>query len=126
MSSPYDTGRFAEVDGLDQVSSHADAARVVSQMLDDLRAHPTKWENPTLERFLDALAASLEALPGLYANRGERYPTQPTWKLLIRSSNGHIRWALLGQPRSGSRARSRCGRRRMPGTLRFAAVRSRS
>lgn len=45
MSSPYDTGRFAEVDGLDQVSSHADAARIVVQMLDDLRAHPTEWEN---------------------------------------------------------------------------------
>lgn len=82
MSSPYDTGRFAEVDGLGQVSSHADAARIVVQMLDDPRAHPTEWENPTLERFLDAPAGRQEGLPGLYANRGEQFPTQPTWKLL--------------------------------------------
>jgi hypothetical protein len=82
VSSPYDTGRFAEVDGLDQVSSRIDAAGIVSQMLNDLRAHPTDWENPTLERFLDALAASLEVLPGVYAHRGEQFPAQPTWKLL--------------------------------------------
>ncbi|MFL6055442.1 MAG: hypothetical protein ACJ72W_21450 [Actinoallomurus sp.] len=82
MSRPYDTGRFAEVDGLDEVSSHVDAAGIVSQMLNDLRAHPTDWENPTLERFLDALAASLEGLPGLYAHRGQQFPAQPTWKLL--------------------------------------------
>lgn len=51
-------------------------------MLTDLRTHPTAWENPTLERFLDALAARLEALPTLYLNRGEQLPDQPTWKLL--------------------------------------------
>ena len=77
MSSPYDTGRFAEVDGLDQVSSHVDAARVVSEMLSDLRTHPNDWENPTLERFLDALAASLEALSGNF----EQVSAQPSWKL---------------------------------------------
>lgn len=34
-----------------------------------------------LERFLEALAASLEGLPGLYAGRGERFPESPTWKI---------------------------------------------
>jgi hypothetical protein len=81
MSSPYDTGRFADVGDLDQVASHTDAARIIEQMLDDLRAHPDEWENSTLERFLDALAASLEGLPPLYANRGEPFPAAPTWKL---------------------------------------------
>ena len=81
MGSPYDTGRFAEVDNLDQVSSHVDAARIVSQMLNDLRTHPDDWENPTLERFLEALAASLESLPGNYAHRDEQSPAQPSWKL---------------------------------------------
>jgi len=39
-------------------------------------------ENHTLDRFLDALAACLDAVPPLHANRGEQLPTQPTWKLL--------------------------------------------
>ncbi len=82
MSNPYETGRFAEVSGLDQIASHTDLARVVNEMLSDLRRHPSDWENPTLERFLDALSASLEGLPSLYANRGESFPDQPTWKLL--------------------------------------------
>jgi hypothetical protein len=83
MSSPYDTGRFADVSHTDlaQVTSHADVARIIEQMLDDLRAHPDEWENGTLERFLDALAASFEALPR-HANRGEPTPNEPTWKLV--------------------------------------------
>lgn len=84
MTSAYDTGRFADVSDQDltAVHSHTDAARIVEQMLADLRAHPDAWENSTLERFLDALAASLDALESLHTNRGEAMPSQPTWKLL--------------------------------------------
>jgi hypothetical protein len=84
MTSPYDTGRFAEVSDLDlaKVHSHTDVARIVEQMHNDLRAHPDAWENPTLDRFLDALAASLDALVPLHTNRGETLPAQPTWQLL--------------------------------------------
>lgn len=84
MTSPYGTGRFAEVSDRDlaTVHSHTDAARIVDQMRNDLRAHPDARENPTLERFLDALAASLNALEPLHTNRGEALPSQPTWKLL--------------------------------------------
>lgn len=81
VSNPYETGRFAEVSGLDRVTSHTDAARIVDEMLNDLRVHPTEWENSSLANFLEALSASLEALPPLYANRGESFPDQPTWKL---------------------------------------------
>lgn len=82
MPDPYDAGRFAEVSGLDQVDSHLDVAGIVQQMVTDLRQHPDEWENGTLERFLDALAALLEALPSLYANRGEQAPAQPTWQMV--------------------------------------------
>lgn len=81
MKGPYDTGRFAEVGDLDHVNSHTDLAQVVQQMLSDLLAHPDEWENSTLDRFLEALAASLDGLPGLYANRGEQFPQAPTWKM---------------------------------------------
>ncbi len=82
MNGPWDTGRFAKVGDLSQVSSHTDVAQVVERMLADLRAHPNEWENPTLERFLDALAGSLEGLPGFYAWRGEQFPQSATWKIL--------------------------------------------
>lgn len=76
MGSPFDTGRFADVDGLRQVASAGDAAVVVEQMLADLQSHPTEWENPTLDRFLDALTGCLEAEA---AAAGERRGL--TWKL---------------------------------------------
>jgi hypothetical protein len=81
MDSGHETGRFANVGDLNKISNHTDVAQVAERMLTDLRAHPAEWENPTLERFLEALAASLEGLPGLYANRGERFPESPTWKI---------------------------------------------
>ncbi|HYZ52125.1 MAG TPA: hypothetical protein VE733_01245 [Streptosporangiaceae bacterium] len=80
MRGPYDTGRFAEVGDLGQVTSHMDVAQIVQRMLSDLLAHPDEWENPALDRFLEALAASLEALPDAYANRGEQFPKSPTWE----------------------------------------------
>ncbi|MFF4890446.1 DUF7660 family protein [Micromonospora chersina] len=82
MSSAYETGRFANVrpDELDHVATNTDAAEIVARMLTDLRAHPTEWENHTLERFLDALESSLRGLPWLYRNRGDDFPDQPTWK----------------------------------------------
>ena len=82
MSSDYETGRFAGIRPAEvgRVTTHADAAAVVGRMLADLRAHPTAWENHTLESFLAALEDSLTALPGLYRNRGEELPDQPGWR----------------------------------------------
>ncbi|MEU4426179.1 hypothetical protein AB0F81_36630 [Actinoplanes sp. NPDC024001] len=84
MPRPSDTGRFADVaePDLARVQSHTDVARIVELMLADLRAHPQAWENPTLERFLDALAAGLDDLGALHTNRGEAMPSEPSWKLL--------------------------------------------
>ncbi|MFG3301146.1 hypothetical protein [Micromonospora chersina] len=82
MSSAYETGRFTSIapHEVEQVTTNSDAADIVGRMLTDLRAHPTEWENHTLERFLDALESSLRALPGLYRNRGEDFPDRPAWK----------------------------------------------
>jgi hypothetical protein len=85
MIGPYDTGRFADVGDLAQVATPADAAEIVQRMLDDLLAHPDEWENPTLERFLDALSASLRGLPQAYANWGEEFPAAPTWRMLVQA-----------------------------------------
>ena len=81
MEGQWDTGRCAEVGDLSRVSSRLEAAEVVQRMLADLLGHPGEWENTTLERFLDALAASLESIPGVYAHRGEQFPDKPTWRI---------------------------------------------
>ncbi|KXK62690.1 hypothetical protein AWW66_07160 [Micromonospora rosaria] len=82
MSSGYGTGRFTNIrpDEVNHITMHTDAAEIVRRLLTDLRAHPTEWENHTLERFLAALESSLTALPWLYRNRGEDFPDPPTWK----------------------------------------------
>jgi hypothetical protein len=63
-------------------------ARVVDQMVADLRANPDAWENYTLEGFLDALSRVLDALPQGYANRGEQLPAQPTWHMVAEILGG--------------------------------------
>lgn len=82
MKGPYDTGRFAEVGDLSAVSSNNDVANVIHRMLADLLAHPDEWENATLNRFLEALSASWNDIPGLYLNRGEEFPEAPTWEMV--------------------------------------------
>jgi hypothetical protein len=77
----YETGRPADVDP-SSVTTRQDAVVFVNDMLQDLHAHPDSWENSTLDRFLEALAASLDCIELGYRNRGEELPTQPTWQLL--------------------------------------------
>jgi hypothetical protein len=64
------------------VDSRDGALRVIEQLQDDLAgtgAH--EWENPNLERFLDALHGFLADLDGYYAGRGKQPPAQPDWGL---------------------------------------------
>ena len=57
---PYESGRFADVTPTQvaAVRSSNDFAALVQRMREDLLGTgQTEWENPTLERFLEALAA---------------------------------------------------------------------
>ncbi|MBN6058054.1 hypothetical protein JYK22_39395, partial [Nonomuraea sp. RK-328] len=40
------------------------------------------WENPTLERYLDALATWIESSPGFFSNMGRPEPVDATWSFL--------------------------------------------
>jgi hypothetical protein len=77
----YETGRSADVD-VSNVATRGDVIDVIVAVRQDLRDHPNSWENPTLDRFLDALAASLAGIESGYRNRGEALPEQPTWRLV--------------------------------------------
>jgi hypothetical protein len=58
------TGRFAHVDHASQAASRQDARRVIAQMRADLAGRGSReWENPTLDRFLEALEAACPACP---------------------------------------------------------------
>jgi hypothetical protein len=79
----WQTGRFADVNGVERVASREDVQRVIAQMHADLAGRGSReWENPTLDRFLEALGAVLEGLSGRLANQGKAEPAQPSWALL--------------------------------------------
>ncbi len=88
----WQTGRFAHVSDAGQVASREDVEGVVAQMRADLAGRGSQeWENPTLDRFLEALEAVLDALPGQLALQGKAEAAQPDWALLA-----HILVAATG------------------------------
>jgi hypothetical protein len=66
------------------IQSREDLAAFVRALREDLLAHPDEWENPTLDRFLEAFAAWCVDMPGYFANRGEPQPELPDWSLVAR------------------------------------------
>ena len=56
------------LDGPLEVHSRVDLASYVDELLIELQAHPEKWENATLERYLEALSRYLRDLPGWCKN----------------------------------------------------------
>lgn len=85
VQSEWDTGRFADVGSLDaQIRDHRGVSQLIEAMRADLAQHPGEWENHTLDRYLEALGAVIEA-------RGEAVE-QPTWQLvaqLLVSASGY-------------------------------------
>jgi|SRR6266853_5496195 hypothetical protein len=47
----------------------------------DLTDNPDEWENPTLDRFLEAMAAWVAASDNYYRNTGRPYPDNVSWRL---------------------------------------------
>ena len=67
---------------VDSVRTREDLATFVLALRQDLLSNPAAWENPTLERFLEALAAWCTDMPGYFRNRGASQPEQPGWSLV--------------------------------------------
>ena len=51
-------------------------------VVEDLQAHPDSRENATLDRFLEALAGSIDGIEHAYTNEGRTLPEQPSWRLV--------------------------------------------
>lgn len=64
------------------IRSREDLAEFVKALCKDLRENPESWENPNLDRFLEALGAWVEDMDGYYLNQGQLVPQQPDWKIV--------------------------------------------
>ena len=69
-------------DKVNSISSREDLVSFVCDLCNSLRDDANSWENDTLERYLDALAAWINGIEGYYKNRGEVMIDTPSWKLI--------------------------------------------
>lgn len=66
----------------DEVHSRDELIAVVRELRQDYLRRGHEWENPDLDRFLEALAAWMEDAPGLYRNFGKELPSDGDWTFL--------------------------------------------
>jgi hypothetical protein len=59
------------------MKTREDAVLAIRQLLIQLNENTDSWENPTLDRFLEAMAAWLE-------DSGKKHDEPPSWELIIR------------------------------------------
>jgi len=64
---------------IDAIKSRDDLASFIEELVRDLSAAPSSWENRDLPRFLGALAAWTRDMDGYYVNQGKSVPATPEW-----------------------------------------------
>ncbi len=62
------------------IHSREDFVVFVRALRKDLHDNPASWENPNLERFLEALGAWVEDTYNLYLKQGKPIPQHLDWK----------------------------------------------
>ena len=67
---------------VEAVRSREDLAAVVRSLVRQHADGQGNWENTDLGAYLEALAAWVEDMDGYFLNRGERTPSQPSWKTI--------------------------------------------
>lgn len=63
------------------VSSKDDLADLIEALKEDLAKNSEEWENPTLDRFLDAMASWVRSMDNYYRNTGQAPVVSPTWSV---------------------------------------------
>jgi hypothetical protein len=63
------------------IKSKEDLAGFVEALREDLLRNPDSWENPTLESYLDAMAAWIRSMDNYRRNIGEQPSEIPTWEV---------------------------------------------
>jgi hypothetical protein len=69
-------------DRASRVETRDGLAEFIGDLLRDLSQRPENWENPTLDRYLEALSAWVSDMPGWFEGQGMSEPTEPSWTLV--------------------------------------------
>ncbi|MFI1438688.1 DUF7660 family protein [Streptomyces fructofermentans] len=69
----------------DEVRSRDELVSFVEGLREDYLRRGHEWENQTLDRFLEGLAAWMHASPGWYQNFGKELPESGDWTFLARA-----------------------------------------
>jgi hypothetical protein len=64
------------------VVSKEDLADFIEALRDDFLKDPSAWENHTVDRYLDAMAAWVRDMDGYYKNAREIPPIATTWQTM--------------------------------------------
>lgn len=67
---------------VENVKSREDLIKFINQLRMDLQINKGKWENITLEDYLEAMESWIEDMDGYYLNVNQPFPTQPSWKTI--------------------------------------------
>lgn len=67
---------------IDRITTNKDLADFIEALRSDLLANQNEWENPNLERFLEAMAVWVRSMENAYKNTGREFPGQPSWKMV--------------------------------------------
>ena len=65
---------------VNNIKTKQDLGQFVGALRADLATNPERWENPTLDRFREAMEAWIADMEGYYKNRGQGRVDPPTWK----------------------------------------------
>jgi hypothetical protein len=65
-----------------RIESKEDLREFVSALRRNLDEDPDSWENPTLDRYLQAMEAWMGSMENYYGNTGQTPPTTPTWRTI--------------------------------------------
>ena len=73
-----------------EVESRQDLADYILTLRDDFARRGQEWENATLDRYLEALAAWISASPNWYRNFGQELPRDGDWKFMARALSAAV------------------------------------
>ncbi|MGJ4934356.1 DUF7660 family protein [Bradyrhizobium sp. HKCCYLRH3083] len=65
---------------VETINSREDLVRFIEALRNDLAENREDWENPTLDSFLEAMAAWVHSMNGYYKNLQLPVPDSPSWK----------------------------------------------
>ncbi|WP_205297923.1 hypothetical protein [Pantoea sp. Cy-639] len=65
---------------IESIKTREEFADFICELKDDLELNSGEWENPTLERFLDAMEAWVRAMSFYAMNSGDEEALIPSWQ----------------------------------------------